>query len=100
LPGAVKCAKLSEAILLLAYLIGLISVCTGLLLVATAVTIKNYWLLRELLEGAAPGRHDSGVTRERRVERYDSADPVVPDRPDTIEWTGPVTPYTPAGRET
>jgi hypothetical protein len=81
---------------LLAYLIGLITVCTGLLLVATAVTIKNYWLLRELLEGAPPGRHDSADHHERRFEYYDS---VAEDRTDTVEWTGPVTSYTPAGRE-
>jgi hypothetical protein len=82
---------------LLAYLIGLITVCTGLLLVATAVTIKNYWLLRELLEGAPPGRHDSDPPHERRFEYYDSVGEE--DRTDTVEWTGPVTSYTPAGRE-
>jgi hypothetical protein len=87
---------------LLAYLIGLITVCTGLLLVATAVLIKNYWLLRELTEGAPAGRHEAAAAPERRFEHYDSADsvkPVAVDRPDSIEWTGPVTPYTPAGRE-
>lgn len=84
--------------MLLAYLIGLIAVCTGLLLVATAVTIKNYWLLRELLEGAPAGRHETAARRERPFEYYDSA-AVDPQDPDNIEWTGPVKPYTPAGRE-
>jgi hypothetical protein len=78
-------------------LIGLITVCTGLLLVATAVTVKNYWLLRELLEGAPPGRHDSDPPHERHFEYYDSVGEE--DRTDTVEWTGPVTSYTPAGRE-
>ncbi|GEM_PF-6759101 len=81
--------------MLLAYLIGLIGVCTGLLVVATAVTIKNYWLLRELLECAPPGRHDEDTKPDRRVECYDSGEP----QPQTVEWTGPVTPYTPAARE-
>ncbi len=84
--------------MLLAYLIGLIAICTGLLLVATAVTIKNYWLLRELLEGAPAGRHESAALPEPKFEYYDSA-AADPRDPDDIEWTGRVEPYTPAGRE-
>jgi hypothetical protein len=88
---------------LLAYLIGLISVSTGLLLVATAVTIKNYWLLRELLEGAPSGRHEALAKNERHFEYYDSGASGAEDRSDSLEWTGPVTPYTPepkSGSET
>jgi hypothetical protein len=90
---------------LIEYCTGLILVCTVLLVVATSVTIKNYWLLRELTSPAAPGRHDAEPPAERapdrrreerepHFERYDSGPPVSP-----AEWTGAVTPYTPAGNE-
>jgi hypothetical protein len=90
---------------LIAYCTGLILVCTVLLVVTTAVTVKNYWLLRDIVKAPAPGRHDEPVSaslpeqqsepRETRFDRYDSgASPV-----NAGEWTGPVTPYTPAARE-
>jgi hypothetical protein len=55
---------------LIAYCTGLIIVCTVLLVVATTVTIKNYWLLRDLAEGSPPGRHERAPSKERPlVER-------------------------------
>jgi hypothetical protein len=90
---------------LIAYCTGLILVCTVLLVVATAVTVKNYWLLRDIVKAPASGRHDEPVSaplpeqpserREPRFDRYDSGVPPV----NATEWTGPVTPYTPATRE-
>jgi hypothetical protein len=93
---------------LIAYCTGLILVCTVLLVVSTAVTIKNYWLLRDLVKPPAPGRHDEPLTaplpeqrtegREARFDRYDSGAPPA-NAANAGEWTGPVTPYTPATRE-
>lgn len=92
-------------VVLIEYCTGLILVCTVLLVVATSVTIKNYWLLRELTAPQSSGRHDAEPTvprapgrrredHEPRFERYDSGPPTATD------WTtGPVTPYTPAGHE-
>jgi hypothetical protein len=98
---------------LLEYCIGLIAVCTGLLIIATVFTIKNYWLLSQLTD-AAPGKHDFKAsasatasarpepserirvdTHQRHFEHYDSARPPA----DEVEWTGPVTVYTPADRD-
>ena len=82
--------------MLLAYCAGLIAVCTGLLIIATAVTIQNYWMLRSLF-AEPPGKHEADrvdpVPSERSI-RYDSAESASGD----IEWTGPVTPYTPTNR--
>jgi hypothetical protein len=111
---------------LIAYCTGLIIVCTILLVVATTVTIKNYWLLRDLAEASPPGRHEQPPSKERRpverppVERrpaeprpveprpveprqpqvafYDSHDDDDREPTGTGEWTGPVVPYTPAYR--
>jgi hypothetical protein len=67
---------------------------------ATVFTVKNYWMLREMSSGL-PGKHDevSAVRADqpKRGLRYDSdADPR--SGADAAEWTGPVTPYTPADR--
>jgi hypothetical protein len=83
---------------LLAYCTGLIGVCTGLLIIATVFTIQNYWMLRSLSDGT-PGKHDASVPAasedvRRRFEHYDSGPPTSGD----VEWTGPVTAYTPADR--
>jgi hypothetical protein len=93
---------------LIAYCTGLIIVCTALLVPATVFTIKSYWLLRQLSEGP-PGRHEAGpaIPRApvRSIEReyYDSgaveaAESIALDDRDEVEWTGPVTSYTPSGR--
>jgi hypothetical protein len=86
----------------LVYCTGLIFVCTVLLVVATAVTIQNYQLLRRLSQYAA-GAHDEAPAREARpgrerrpVERYDSGSSFDDGAP---EWTGPVTTYTPSNRQ-
>jgi hypothetical protein len=88
---------------LLAYCAGLIAVCTGLLIIATVLTIQNYWMLRKLLDGASPGKHDPRPVHEQRSVHYDSGPPVPDDvgprASDDIEWTGPVTEYTPAARK-
>jgi hypothetical protein len=88
----------------------LIAVCTGLLIFATVFTMKNYWLLSRLTDATAPGKHDTEPARsarreprervrvdthERHFEHYDSARPPA----DEVEWTGPVTVYTPAKRD-
>jgi hypothetical protein len=84
---------------LLAYCTGLIAVCTGLLIVATVFTVQNYWMLRRLSDGE-PGKHDpepravSETSSRGHSEHYDSGPPPADDS----EWTGPVTTYTPAGR--
>jgi hypothetical protein len=87
---------------LLAYCVGLIAVCTGLLIIATVFTIQNYWMLRKLLEEAPPGKHDPRPVHDQRSVHYDSGPPVSGDLgprvPDDVEWTGPVTTYTPAAR--
>ena len=58
---------------LLAYCTGFIFLCTVLLAVATSVTIKNYWLLRELSGTPRPGRHDDAATTGPVLtQRYDS----------------------------
>jgi hypothetical protein len=93
-------------LVLVAYCTGFISVCTILLFIATIFTVQNYRMLRRMSE-VAPGAHDedavgqpaarrAGAAQRRPVERYDSGDTV-----DTGagEWTGPVTPYTPAARK-
>jgi hypothetical protein len=54
-------------VLLIEYCTGLIFVCTVLLVVATSVTIKNYWLIRDLTSPPEPRER-----RGSRVERYDS----------------------------
>jgi hypothetical protein len=87
----------------LAYCAGLIAVCTGLLIIATVFTIQNYWILRKLLDGTPPGKHDPRPVHDQRSVHYDSGPPVSgdvgPPISDDDEWTGPVTAYTPAGRE-
>jgi hypothetical protein len=85
----------------LVYCTGLIFVCTVLLVIATAVTIQNFQLLRRLTEDSVgahdePPVRDTRAGRERRpVERYDSNDSFDDGAP---EWTGPVTTYTPSNR--
>lgn len=117
--------------MLVAYCTGLIVVCTALLVPATIFTIKNYWMLRELVRDQPAGKHEPPRTaaaartapvrrpasepprptaprpRAARVPRaepthaYYEADytPPAPSGGDTMEWTGPVTPYTPANRD-
>ena len=94
--------------MLIPYCTGLIIVCTALLLVATVVTVKNYWLLRELTQNDTPGRHDrvdvveprgaatTAAAPRQTVTYYDSS--TREDASATGEWTGPVIPYTPAYR--
>jgi hypothetical protein len=55
-------------VLLIEYCTGLIFVCTVLLVVATSLTIKNYWLIRDLTSPPEPPepreRRDSDLTPE------------------------------------
>jgi hypothetical protein len=57
-------------VLLIEYCTGLIFVCTVLLVVATSLTIKNYWLIRDLTSPPEPP--EPRERRGSRVERYDS----------------------------
>lgn len=88
--------------MLIAYCSGFITVCTVLLFIATILTYHNYQLLRRLSEGST-GQHDvQSRVPERAIhaarrspsERYDSG---MPEHED-IEWSGPVTAYTPSDR--
>jgi len=85
---------------LIAYCTGLICICTGLLVFATVFTVKNYWMLRAM-SPSLPGKHDEvppvRADQPKRGLRYDSA-PDARTGADATEWTGPVTPYTPADR--
>lgn len=96
-----------NACVLLAYCTGLIVVCTALLIFASVVTMQNYWMLRRLTAGP-PGKHENAAhspvdepkpirrvdSRRHGMEHYDSGFPAAADG----EWSGPVTPYTPADR--